>query len=145
MRRAVRAIILHDDNLAVMYRNKFGEEYITLPGGNVEAGETLEQALAREIDEELSMKVVNPRLVFIEHAGDMYGDQYIFLCEYQGGKPALRPGSEEDLINKMQQNIHKPGWLPLDKINELPFRSEELKQRILTAINEGWPAAPVEF
>lgn len=145
MRRAVRAIILHDDNLAVMYRNKFGEEYITLPGGNVEVGETLEQALAREIDEELSMKVVNPRLVFIEHAGDMYGDQYIFLCEYQGGKPALRPGSEEDLINKMQQNIHKPGWLPLDKINELPFLSEELKQRILTALNEGWPAVPVEF
>jgi ADP-ribose pyrophosphatase YjhB (NUDIX family) len=45
MRKAVRAIIIKDDKLLVMNRNKFGKVYDTLPGGNVEIGETLEQAL----------------------------------------------------------------------------------------------------
>ena len=38
MRRASRGIVIKDNNLLVMHRNKFGTEYDTLPGGNVEAG-----------------------------------------------------------------------------------------------------------
>lgn len=45
MRRAVRAIIIKDKQLLVMHRNKFGTEYETLPGGNIEVGETPEQAV----------------------------------------------------------------------------------------------------
>lgn len=145
MRRAVRAIVIKDDQLLVMHRNKFGKEYDTLPGGNIEIGETPEQALMREVGEETQLKIENPHLVFIEHAGDPYGDQHIFVCDYKQGEPKLMPGSEEELISRMGQNLYKPGWIKLSDLPNLPFLSENLKNKILGAVKNGWPKAPEEF
>ena len=145
MRRAVRAIIIRDDQLLVMHRNKFGTEYDTLPGGNIEMGESPEQALCREVEEETQVKFENPRLVILEHAGDPYGDQYIFLCEYISGEPELHPDAEERHINALGKNLYHPGWVPLADLPHKPFMSEKLKQQILECITHGWPAVPVEF
>ena len=139
MRRAARAIVIKNDQLLVMHRNKFGRVYDTLPGGNVELGETPEQALLREVDEETGIGIQNPRLIYLEHAGDPYGDQYIFLCEYVSGEPALKPGAEEEIINKMGQNLYHPQWLPLGELADKPFVSDRLKATILEAIESGWP------
>ena len=49
----------------------------------------------------------NPRLVFVENAGDIYGMQYIYLCEYVGGEPALNPESDEYAIK-----CHGPKPIP---------------------------------
>jgi len=145
MRRAVRAIVINDDKLLVMHRNKFGKEYDTLPGGNIELGETPQQALEREVGEETQLDISNPRMVFVEHAGVPYGDQLIFLCDSKGGEPALRPGSEEDHINQMGKNLYKPDWVKISDLENLPFLSEKLKQHILEAVKSGWPQAPLEF
>lgn len=145
MRKAVRAIILKDDALLVMHRNKFGHKYDTLPGGNVEVGETELQALSRELAEEVSLEFANPRLVYVEHAGDPYGDQYIFLCDYIAGEPHLHPQAEESLINKMGQNLYEPGWTKISDLSHTPFLSEQLKTEILRSLDTGWPTTPLEF
>lgn len=145
MRKAVRAIIIKDGKLAVMHRNKFGKEYDTLPGGNIELGETAEQALYREVQEETMMTFRNPRLVFIEHADPIYGDQYIYLCDYISGEPQLHPDAEEGHINKLGQNLFTPEWLPLDKLTEAPFLSKDLRSHLLSALANGWPSVPEEF
>jgi ADP-ribose pyrophosphatase YjhB (NUDIX family) len=146
MRRAVRAIIINDDRLLVMHRNKFGDEYDTLPGGNVEPGESLEEALKREVEEETQVTFDSPRLVFIEHAGDPWGDQYIYYCEYRSGEPRLHPDSEEAHINMLGKNLYQPKWLPLNELKDKPFRSELLKRHILDARSSGeWPSEAVEF
>lgn len=145
MRRAVRAIIIRDDQLLVMHRNKFGQEYDTLPGGNIELGETPEQALYREVGEETQVQFQNPRLVIIEHAGDPYGDQYIFLCEYISGEPELHPQAEERAINALGKNLYKPGWVSLTDLATKPFLSEKLKQHLLDCIATTWPSVPVEL
>ncbi len=145
MRRAVRAIVINNDKLLVMHRNKFGKEYDTLPGGNIELGETPQQALEREVGEETQLTISNPRMVFVEHAGVPYGDQLIFLCDFAGGEPTLQPGSEEDHINKMGKNLYQPGWVKISDLENLPFLSENLKRRILEAVKSGWPQAPIEF
>lgn len=145
MRRAVRAIIIKDDRLLIMHRNKFGTEYETLPGGNVEMGESLEQALIREISEETTVKFKNPRLVFLDHAGAPYGDQYVYLCEYVEGEPALQEHSEEALIHKMGANLYEPCWLSLQELSTKPFRSERLKQALLEATAGKWPEKVVEI
>lgn len=145
MRQAVRAIVIKDDNLLVMHRNKFGKEYETLPGGNIEVGETPEQALLRELREETSVQVTPDRLVFIEQAGDPYGTQYIFLCTYVSGEPQLSPDSEEAHINKLGQNLYEPKWVALKDLPNLPFLSEKLKRTIIESAGTSFPSEPIEF
>ena len=145
MRRAARAIVIKDGNLLVMHRNKFGTEYETLPGGNVELGETPDQAVLRELHEETSVVVSNPRVVFVEEAGDPYGTQYIYLCDYVSGEPQLAPDSEEEYINKLGQNLYEPKWVVLTDLPNLPFLSEKLKQAILDAVAGGFPTEPMQI
>lgn len=145
MRKAARAIIIHDNKLVVMHRNKFGDEYDTLPGGNVEIGESVEQALYREVQEETMIQFSDPKLVFIEHAGDPYGDQYIFLCNYISGEPELAPHAEERVINNMGKNLYQPAWMPVDKLTETPFLSAKLRDQILICLQQGWPENAVEI
>lgn len=145
MRRAARAIIIKDDKLLVMHRNKFGREYDTLPGGNIAGGETPEQAVAREVLDETSVQFKNPRLVIVHHAGDPYGDQYVFLCEYVSGEPKLSESSEEFIISGMGQNLYQPQWLPMGELSTMPFVTDILKQQILRSYQDGWPEKPVEI
>lgn len=145
MRTAARAIVIKDDALLVTHRNKFGLEYDILIGGGVDFGETLEQALFRELHEESGVQVANPRLVFIERAGDPYGVQYIFLCDYVSGEPALNPSSMEYAINAMGQNLYQPMWRPLKELPTTNFRSEQLKQAIMSGLKNGWPKEPLDI
>lgn len=145
MRAASRAIVIKDGAILTTHRNKFGLEYDILIGGGVDVGETLEQALQREVREEGSIEIANPRLVFIEEAGDPYGTQYIFVCDYVSGEPALSPGSGEYAINAMGKNLYQPRWLPLTDLADTPFRSERLKQAVLNGIQHGWPSEPLDI
>jgi 8-oxo-dGTP diphosphatase len=143
MRKAVRAIIIHENKLLVMHRNKFGQEYYTLVGGGIDFGETATQALDREIMEESGVVFNNPRLVYVQEAGDPYGTQYVYLCDYVSGQPELNPASAEAEINKLGQNIYKPLWLELDKLPDTRFVAEVLKQAIIDGLKHGFPAQPV--
>jgi len=145
MRKAARAIIIKDGKLLVTKRNKFGSEYYILIGGGVDMGETLEQALQRELQEESGVQVANPRLVFTENAGDIYGLQHIFLCDYVSGEPKLDLNSTEYKINALGQNLYEPMWLPLEQLPAATFRSERLKQAILRGVRDGFPDNPVDI
>ena len=145
MRKAVRAIVTKDEQLLVMHRNKFGHEYYTLIGGGIDFGETPEQSLLREIEEETGIKVKNERLVFVEHAGDPFGVQYIYHCDYVSGEPKLPPGSIEAQIAKAGNNLYTPMWLPIKKLPNAPFLSETLKKALIVAFEEGFPKQPKEL
>lgn len=145
MRKAARAIVIHDNHILVMHREKFGNIYDTLPGGNVRGNETPVDALNRELHEETHLQLANPRLVFIEHAGHPWGDQYHFLCDYVSGEPHLMPGGEEDLLNKLGKNLHQPLWIALTEFSELSFRTKELQAKIIECLDKGWPDQPIEF
>lgn len=145
MRRAARAIVIKDNALLVTHRNKFGQEYDILVGGGVDYGESVEQALQRELREETGVSVANPRLVFIEQAGEPYGIQYIFLCDYAGGEPALSVESTEYKINAMGKNLYTPMWRPLSELPNTVFRSERLKQAILHGVADGFPAESLDI
>lgn len=145
MRRASRAIIIEDGKILVTKRNKFGSEYYILIGGGVDFGESLEQALYRELAEESGVQVANPRLVFTENAGIMYGLQYVFLCDYVSGEPALHPESAEAKISAMGKNTYEPLWLSLEELATVPFRSDRLRRAILDGVKLGFPDHTVDI
>lgn len=145
MRRAVRAIVIKDGHLLVMHRNKFGLEYYTLLGGGIDPGETQEQALVRELREESGVEIANPRLVIEEDAGEKFGIQYVYTCDYVSGEPHLALDSEEAEDTRLGQNIYTPMWIDLRILPTLPFRSEPLKRMLLQSFQQGFPAEPLHI
>ncbi len=137
--------MVRDNQLLVMSRNKFGRKYFSLIGGGVDPGETVEQALIREVREETALEIKNPRLVYIEEAAKPFGTQYIFWCEYPGGEVILGEDSDEAKINKLGANLYKPMWLDIDKLEEAPFLSTELKDHLIKDLAEGFNSKPVTF
>lgn len=145
MKSSARAIVLKDDNILLMKRFKMGQEYYTLPGGGVEKGESPEQAAVREIAEESTVVCVNPRLVFVEDAGNVYGTQNVFVCDYQEGEPFLPPDSEEAFWSTPGKNTYEPLWFPTSKLPDIPFVSPLLKEAVIMALKHGFPKEPYHF
>ena len=144
-RQSVRAIIIKEQSLLVIKRNKFGMLYYTLPGGGIELGEQPEQTLRREMQEEAGLTVGALRPVFLEDGGDLYGVQYIYLCEYQGGEPQLSPTSIEAELSAKGQNTYEPMWLPMEQLTQVPFRSSSVRDAVLQGMRSGFPETPVQL
>ena len=89
---AVRAIVSRPDGQVLILRrrpgNSAGDRWC-LPGGKVEYGETLSAAVARELQEETSLRCASSRCLFIQDSlplqpgGDHYLNVY-FECEALG-------------------------------------------------------------
>lgn len=143
-RQVVRAIVVHEDRLLVMHRLYQGREYFNLVGGGIEPDESPESALLREVAEETSVVVANPRPVFVQDAA-AHGMQHVYVCDYVSGEPHLQPDSEEAALHAQGQNLYKPQWMDLKIFVHAPFVSETLRQAILHGIAHGWPVGPVKI
>lgn len=145
MRIAVRAILIRDSKILVLHRNKFGQEYDTLPGGGIDSGENAEQALKREMLEETSLLVTDNQLVIIEHAGEPYGDQYIFLIKTDSATPQISNSSDEAKINLLGQNLYELRWLDKKQLEDTELLSFNLKREILKYFDQPWPEKVIEI
>lgn len=144
MRKAARAIIIENDRILVMHRNKYGSQYFTLVGGRLNDNETPEQALVREVYEETGIRVRAGRPVFIEEHAAPHNVQYIYLCEVEAhGDAAIQETSEEGEMNKYGANTHQPSWVSKGAFANLPFRTPQLQEAIVKAFKKGFPKEPV--
>ncbi len=130
-RRAVRVIAFRGDQILVMKRNKFGNEYYTLIGGGIDAGEDANQAIVREVKEETGLVLTNARLVIIEDSGDPFGIQYIYAADCSHDEPVLAEDSEEAHMSKVGKNTYTPMWLDIESFKNCRFFSDVLKISIL--------------
>ena len=75
------AIIIHDGRLLVLQDEGIPHDY--LPGGRVHLGEPAEEALAREVREELDITLPPHRLAFMaESFFTLMGIRYHEMCLY---------------------------------------------------------------
>lgn len=96
MALAVDAIVLLDNNIALIRRkNPPFEGYYALPGGFVERGETVEQALIREVKEETGLDIRIVKLVGAYSETDRDPRGYVIsLCYLAEASGMIAPDSD---------------------------------------------------
>ncbi|GAC1390422.1 MAG: hypothetical protein NVSMB46_00030 [Candidatus Saccharimonadales bacterium] len=144
MNKAVRAIIIENNSILVMHRNKHGSEYFTLVGGKINENESAEEALVREIKEETGMDINSYQLVYIEEHSPPYNQQFVYLCSVSSHEEInLQDVSEEAFMNRIGINMHLPQWVDIKSFEKIPFRTPQLQTAIGVAFKKGFPHQPI--
>ena len=122
IRHRVVGVIIQDGKILLLKRFRDGKEYYVFPGGGAEGKETFEEALQREMKEELSIEIGNSKLLFeFEQSQDYYGalmveKNHYYLIEDFRGEPELG-GPEKERMNETNQ--YHIQWIDLTKIKEM--------------------------
>ena len=121
-RSRVRAIIIHDDKIISMYREREGKVFYTFPGGGMEENETEEDCVKREVFEEFGIVVEPIKKVYICENQISIGHYY--LCEWVGGEFGTGQGEEFDKNNN--NGVYKPTMINISDIPNLPLKPPEI-------------------
>lgn len=113
--RVVAAVIHREDKIFATVRG-YGEfkGQWEFPGGKIEPGETPQQALIREIQEELDVKVEVGNLIeTIEYDYPSFHlSMDCFWCVMTGGEITLKEAEDSRWLNK--DELYSVNWLPAD-------------------------------
>lgn len=129
----VCAIMISDSKILAMHDQR--SSYYYLPGGRVKIGETAEQAVIREVEEELNITPAIIRPLWLNQAffiEDVDKEKYHELCIY-----FLMDISETDIFLKgnrftlkERQNVHVFEWLEFECLKNEYFYPLFLKDSI---------------
>ena len=112
----VAALILQEGRVFATQRG-YGpwKDWWEFPGGKIEAGETAEEALAREIREELATEIrVGEKIGTVEYDyPDFHLSMQCFSCEVVGGKLELL--EHENAAWLSSETLRSVNWLPADE------------------------------
>ena len=98
----VIGVVIKDNKVLLSKRgnNQTYSGYWEFPGGKVEAGETLEQALARELAEEVAITVAESNLLFTKRHKQL--KLHFFLVKKYSGKPRAVENQQLDWFDILQ-------------------------------------------
>ena len=112
----VAAIISKDDKIFATQRG-YGEwkDWWEFPGGKIESGETPEEALKREIREELATEIEVSRLVTTTEYDypKFHLTMHCYLCNIISGELSLLEHEDARWLTK--DKLDSVRWLPADK------------------------------
>ena len=112
----VVAAIIHKDGKILATKRGYGEfiNQWEFPGGKIEANETKEEALIREINEELNVeiKVTNFALDLEYQYPTFYLKMSCFDCIIKSGTPKLIEHNDARWLSK--EELDSVNWIPAD-------------------------------
>lgn len=135
VRTAARAIIVRNDELLVVRIKSEEGEFLVLPGGGQNHGETLHQTVVREVNEELGLSVVVEELAYVReyvgknHSmhrihGHFHQVEAVFHCKCEDFG-SIGAGKSQD---RRQVGYL---WIPLSKLDQHPISPPGLSKIII--------------
>lgn len=98
-----------NDQVLLVHANNFKGNYYGLVAGFVETGETLEQAVVREVTEETSLKIKNLKYFGSQPWPYPCGLMIGFYAEYESGE-----------IKLQRSELGAGGWFTMDNLPPIP-------------------------
>lgn len=135
-RPMVHGIITHENQLLVIRTRILGK--LDLPGGGIETGEKMADALQREVQEEAGITVEVGEF-FLTVEDFRYDDRtddafHLFLFYFRCNPNSLEVFSDEQI---QESEVDKLEWLPLDDIRASDFLLHRAAIRRLLAERKG--------
>ena len=113
----VAAIIREGDRIFITQRG-YGDwkDYWEFPGGKIEAGETPEEALIREIREELGAEIgIDSYLTTVEYDyPEFHLHMRCYLAHVKSGQLTLKEHEAARWLSK--EELDSVAWLPADRL-----------------------------
>lgn len=126
----VTAIVIEDGQILLLDQDTESDRSWSLPGGKVEPGETLHEALVREVREETGVEVRVGDLLYVCDVTAANVVHLTFVCEQVGGElGAFTPGVDSRPIRSVE----------FVKLAELPALG--FSQTFVDLAEAGWPGA----
>jgi 8-oxo-dGTP diphosphatase len=128
IRVCVRAVIINNNSIVL---NEFNDgEYYNLPGGGAEPGESIKDAVVREVKEETGLDVKVGELLFVldyepNKCDGCYGDIHklhiVFRCSLIGDTTILPPTIPD--VDPMNPDTKCNGakWIPLKELHNVHY------------------------
>ena len=136
MRIRAVAVVLRKGNLLVMHRRRGGREYAVLPGGGIEEGETVQDAVLRELREETGLRGRLGALLPVPIESE---SPALYLSVEVDGTALELGGPERERADP--QNVYRPAWVPLAEVDALDLVPEATREAVRSAMTLS-PAAP---
>ena len=132
-RPSVYGFIVQDGKIVTM-RNK-SDGKLWFPGGGIEIGEKLEEALKREVQEETGLKIKVQKLALFQENFFYYqpeDDAYHAFLFFYFCQPLSTTLLKDEVVDDIESK--EPRWTPLEDIT--PDRISDLGEPIYQALDE---------
>ena len=122
LRKCARAIILNEQNQLLVFERTRQDgplrkvhHYHSIPGGGMDPGETPEEAVTRELYEEMLVKIVPERVLVHQIDEIARRENFYLLARIIEGQPTFNLQSEEARGNYMfRKSTFKIVWVDVD-------------------------------
>lgn len=128
MRVSSRCVLIENDKVLLIYREKNDRIYYVFPGGGVEAGETNEECLIRECREELGIEINIIKQLYEVKGKDFL--QHFFLIERVSGEIGSGDANEYD-INRVGV-LQRPVFIDINELVNLEVVSRPIVEQLLS-------------